>query len=55
MWLYETIKRERDLLKVNQNKEDAKYWALKKEVNDMEIRFAALQQNKEKLQWKVQV
>jgi hypothetical protein len=34
---------------------DAKYWALKKEANDMEIRFVVLQWNKESLQWQVQL
>ncbi len=42
MQLYETIKGEKDLLKVNQDREDAKYWAQKKEVNDMEIKYATL-------------
>jgi hypothetical protein len=37
MQLYETIKGERDLLKENQEKEDAKYWALKKELDNLEI------------------
>ncbi len=32
MQLYETIKGERDMLKVNQDRQDAKYWALKKEA-----------------------
>jgi hypothetical protein len=41
--LYETIKGERNLLKANQEMEDVKYWALKKEANDLEIRFVALQ------------
>jgi hypothetical protein len=49
MQLYETIKGERDLLKTNQDREDAKYWALKKEANDLEIRFTTLQRNKESL------
>jgi hypothetical protein len=30
MQLYETIKGEKDLLKANQDTEDAKYWTLKK-------------------------
>jgi hypothetical protein len=41
--LYETIKGERDLLKENQEREDVKYWALKKEANDLDIKFVALQ------------
>jgi hypothetical protein len=40
--LNETIKGERDLLKENQDIEDVKYWALKKEANDLEIRFTTL-------------
>jgi 5-formyltetrahydrofolate cyclo-ligase len=38
------------LLKTSQDKEDAKYWALKKEANNLEIRYVVLQQNKESLQ-----
>jgi hypothetical protein len=38
------------LLKANQDIEDAKYWALRKEVDDLEIKFVALQQDKESLQ-----
>jgi hypothetical protein len=41
--LYEIIKGERDLLKENKDREDAKYWALKKEANDLEIRCTTLQ------------
>jgi len=48
--LYETKKGKRDLLKENKDKEDANYWALKKEVDDLDTRFIALQQNKESLQ-----
>jgi hypothetical protein len=48
--LYGIIKGERDLLKKNHDKEDAKYWALKKEVNDLDIRPGALQRNKKSFQ-----
>jgi hypothetical protein len=34
---YDIIKEERDLLKLNQKKEDARYWALKKHADDLEI------------------
>ncbi len=44
MQSYETINGKKDLLKAKfQDKEDAKYWALKKEANNMEIRSAASQ------------
>ncbi len=33
MQLYEMIKGERDLLKPNQEREDAKYWALKRQAD----------------------
>jgi hypothetical protein len=48
--LYETIKGKRDLLKENKDREDANYWALKKEVGDLDTRFIALQQDKESFQ-----
>jgi hypothetical protein len=47
--------RERDLLKANQEREDAKYWALIKRGRWLEIRFATLQWDKEDLQQWVQV
>jgi hypothetical protein len=43
------------LLKVNKDGKDAKYWALKKEVDDMKIKFVALQRNKESFQRQGQV
>jgi hypothetical protein len=44
MQSYETINGKKDLLKAKfQDKEDAKYWALKKEENNLEIRYIALQ------------
>ncbi len=46
MQLYETIKGERDLLKENQEKEDAKYWALKKELDNLEIMQFCMRQRK---------
>jgi 5-formyltetrahydrofolate cyclo-ligase len=43
MQSYKIIKGKRDLLKAKfQDKKDAKYWALKKEVDNLEIRFATL-------------
>ncbi len=45
-----TLLGRKNMLKLNQEIEDAKYWALKKQANDMEIRFVALQQNKDGLQ-----
>jgi hypothetical protein len=42
MQSYETIKGEIDLLKTNQEREEAKYWALKKEANDLKIKSIAL-------------
>ncbi len=36
MQLYEIIKGQRDFLKENQEKKDAKYWVLEKEADDME-------------------
>jgi hypothetical protein len=44
------IKGKRNLLKANHDIEDVKYWALRKEVDNPEIRFVALQQDKESLQ-----
>jgi hypothetical protein len=41
--LNEIIKGKRDLLKENQDKEDVKYWALKKEADNLEIKFTSLQ------------
>jgi hypothetical protein len=37
------VKEEINLLKLNKEEEDAKYWALKKQVDDLEIKYAALQ------------
>jgi hypothetical protein len=43
MQSYKIIKGKRGLLKAKfQDKKDAKYWALKKEVDNLEIRFATL-------------
>lgn len=43
MQLHDIIKGKRDLLKENQDREDAKYWALMRKANDLEIRFTSLQ------------
>ncbi len=37
MQSYEIIKEEQDLLKLNKEREDFKYWALKKQADDFEI------------------
>ncbi len=54
-WSYDVIKEERDLLKLNQDREDAKYWALKKHADDLEIQSTTLQWDKVKLQGQLQV
>jgi hypothetical protein len=43
------------LLKANKDIEDVKYWALRNKVDNSEIRFVALQQDKESLQWHVSI
>ncbi len=55
MQSYDIIREEKFLLKLSQGREDVKYWALKKQANDMEIKFVALQQDKDGLQGQVQV
>lgn len=52
---YEIIKVEKTLLKLNQEREDARYWVLKKQANDLEINFTILQWDKDGLQGQVQV
>ncbi len=47
---YDIIKEEIDLLKLNKKREDARYWALKKHVDDLEIQSMALQWDKDSLQ-----
>ncbi len=54
MQSYDIIE-EINLLKLNQERKDARYWALKKQVDDLEIKFVALQQNKDGLQGHLQV
>ncbi len=53
MQSYEMVKEEINLLKLNKEEEDAKYWALKKQVDDLEIKYAALQQDNDGLQGQV--
>lgn len=55
MQSYEMVKEEINLLKLNKERKDARYWALKKQVDDLEIKSIALQWDKDGLQGQVQV
>jgi len=50
MQSYEMVKEEINLLKLNKERKDARYWALKKQVDDLEIKSIALQWDKDGLQ-----
>ncbi len=53
MQLYEIIKGKRDLLKEKfQNKEDAKYWALKKEVNNLKLFYETKKVSNDRYRYK---
>ncbi len=52
---YDIIREEKNLLKLNQEREDARYWAVKKHADDLEITILALQQDKDGLQRQVQM
>lgn len=43
MQSYEIIRKKKDMLKLNQEREDVRYQALTKQLDDLEMKFIALQ------------
>ncbi len=55
MQSFEIIREKKDMLKLNQKRKDARYQALTKQLDDLEMKFTTLQQDKDGIQGQVQV
>lgn len=55
MQSFEIIREKKDMLKLNQERKDARYQALTKQLDDLEMKSTTFQQDKDGLQGQVQV